>query len=526
MKSETHTFYGMAVSSGRIRKIFKSKEAFDAYRAAQRPGSSNAVDLKQRHVYPCLLDGHIHMLLTIASMAMGFPLCTITEEGVKPDTLAEAGEKLRSYAAAQKEDSIVAASNFIPSAMDEKRMPTKEELDLWGGGRPVVVYSIDGHSTALSSAMLRLIGMDPDGCGVLTGEENERAQGRITDQLAKLMGPEALARGIARFHDTCAEYGISMVGALEGNGDSPKDQTTHLIARLARHFDLGVRLYLQYTDRKRVRKFESLLKNKRAGGCGDWEMDGSCGSHSAAFYSPYKDTGKTAGCYFKEIEIRGLAKTFSEDGFQLSSHAIGDAAIDRLLDAYDRVPAVSPEGLPNRIEHCEFPSEEAFQRLCKSSYAVMVQPGYSWIDKRYLHSYENVLSSEQTSRMKLKSLFDTGVTVCGSSDSPVQDLDPYLQMLGMTQFYVPSESITPYEAMVSYTRNAAFALGELQDRGTLEPGKIADFFTADRNFFELKPGQIPSFRPIQTYYQGLPYEKKKGTVLELAAMLLSAPKAL
>ena len=102
-------------------------------------------------------------------------------------------------------------------------------------------------------------------------------------------------------------------------------------------------------------------------------------------------------------------------------------------------------------------------------------------------------------------------------------MDPYLQMLGMTDFYVPEESVTAYTAMKSYTVNAARALLEENDYGTLEAGKIADFFISDRDFFKLKPLEIAGFRPDRTYYGGMPYKKKNGSLSEFFLMMLRKP---
>ena len=329
-----------------------------------------------------------------------------------------------------------------------------------------------------------------------------------------------LAKGIARFQNTCASYGISVVGALEGNGDSPKDPTTGLIARLARHFDVGVRLYLQYVDLERVKPYRKWMSRPRVGGCGDWEMDGSIGSHSAAFSVPFADTGKTAPCYYRQEYVDQLVLDADKAGYQTASHAIGEAAVERLLHALEQLD--SPR--MHRIEHCEFVSEESFRALCKGKYAVMMQPGYSWIDKRYLHTYERYLPPELFRKMKLKSLVDASVCVCGSSDSPVQDMDPYLQMLGMVQFYNDEESLSPYQAFRCYTANAAKSIEEEDVRGPLEVGKAADFFTADRDFFTLSPREIVDFRPLETWYGGRKYRQKKGTVPELLAMLLRKPR--
>lgn len=308
-RTEAEVFSAMLVEKGHIKALYSAEEAA-AYR-----GKAKVVDLQGRHVYPCLIDGHVHMLLTIAVMAMGFNLCQITARGVEPNTMKGVEERLRNYVSAQKPDAVIACNNYIMTAIDEHRMPTREELDEWGGGRPVVIYNIDGHSTSLSTKMLELVGISLEGHnGILQGEENERAQGRIIDTVSSLITLPILAKGIARFQNTCASCGISVVGALEGNGDSPKDPTTGLIARLARHFDVGVRLYLQYVDLERVKPYRKWMSRPRVGGCGDWEMDGSVGSHSAAFPVPFSDTGKTAPCYYTQDFVDQLVLEADKGG--------------------------------------------------------------------------------------------------------------------------------------------------------------------------------------------------------------------
>ena len=517
MRGPEDVFSAFTVSGGRIVRVYGKAEA----EALRLSDFREKVDLRGQHVYPCLIDGHTHMLLTVAVMAMGFNACEITKNGVEPHTLAGVEARVRDYAARQKPGAVIAINNYIRTAMDERRMPTREELDDWGGGRAMVIYNIDGHSTALSSAMLKRIGIEPEGhSGVLTGEDNERAQGRIIDEVGSAVSLPVLARGIAAFHNACAAYGISVVGALEGNGDSKKDATTKLIIRLARHFRVGVRLYLQYTDLSRVAPYAGMMKHKRVGGCGDWEMDGASGSHSAAFALPYTDTGVTAPCYYDQETVDRLCADADALGWQIASHAIGDLAISRLVDAYEKLESKTL----HRIEHAEFADDETFRRICAGSYAVLAQPGYSWIDKRYLHTYEQVLPQEIRDRMKFKSYYDAGVLICGSSDSPVQDMDPYLQMLGMMQFYNEAESLSAYEALATYTVHAAKALLEGDERGTLEEGKIADFFTADTDFFTLRPEEAVSFRPARTYYGGRVCRPMKGTVGELVRLLLTKPK--
>ncbi|MBQ0041021.1 MAG: amidohydrolase family protein [Clostridiales bacterium] len=542
MCSEEDTFYGMLVTEGRIARRFDCKEQVDEYideNTAKWIGTPNPdmssknssyqrrlelpemINLNGKHVYPCLTDGHTHLLQTVASMATGFNCCDIIGNSVEPHTLEGVEARVREYASDKSEDAILVGKQYVITAIDERRMPTKEELDDWAGGRAIVLYGFDGHSTAHSTAMLEKLGIDPETTdGVLQGEANETAQGRIIDTVGESLGVKDIANGVAKFHNYCGEYGINIVGALEGNEDSKNDVTTKLIIALARHFDIGVRLYLQYTTLDRVKPYRRYMKHLRLGGCGNWEMDGASGSHSAAFRESYIDTGETHDCYYSQEFVNRICKEADSQGYQIASHAIGDCAIERIVEGLNGTSS----GRLHRIEHSEFFDDETFEELKKGKYALMMQPGYSWIDKRYLHTYEQVLPQHIRDRMKFKSIYDAGIIVCGSSDSPVQEMNPFMQMLGMVQFYNEEESITPYQALTCYTVNPAKALQEYDDYGTLEVGKVADFFTAEQDFAKLTADEVAAFRPVKTYYGGKPFKKWKGTVAELAAMMLTRPK--
>ncbi len=510
-RTEAETFSHMLVQNGRVLAL-----------SNERPGAARyarEIPLCGQHAYPCLLDGHTHLLSTIILAAAGFDICGIESGGVEPHTLAGVREKLTAFAAAKPRNALVVANQYILSAIDERRLPSREELDAWAGGRAVCIYTIDGHASAMSSAMLKKLHIDPAGhSGILTGEAHERVQGQVTDLIGASVTPKILAQGIAKFENRCAAYGISCVGALEGNGDSPKDPMTGLLVMLARRMRIRVRVYLQYIALKRVEKKRRLLQHARIGGCGDWEMDGAVGAHSAAFAMPYRDTGEVAPCYYEQEAVDAIVREADEKGYQIACHAIGEQAIERIVRAFDGTAS----GRLHRLEHGEFPNEETLRRICRGRYAVMVQPGYSWIDKRYLHTYEQYLQPAVIDRLRLRTMFDAGVCVCGSSDSPVQELNPYLQMTGMVAFYRPDESVTPYQAFCSYTKNAARALYE-DDAGTLECGKRADFFLADQDFFRLTAQQILSFRPTACYYGGRRWKERRGTVGELAALLLRPP---
>lgn len=518
-------FTDAVIHTGRFEKeCYSSMLVENGYIKALDPRDTKGaetVSLGGRHIYPCIIDGHVHLLPTIVVLGQGFDVCRIENGAVVPSDLAGVEKRLRDFAEGKPKDAILVGNNYIATAVKERRLPNKYELDEWCGGRAVAVYTIDGHASGLSTEMLRKIGIDPEGHdGILSGEAHDRVQGRLTNAIAASVTPKTIARGVANLHNNCAAYGISCLGALEGNGDAKFDVTTWLCLLLARHFDIDVRFYFQYFDIKRAKKLARFQNRPRVGGCGDWEMDGASGAHSAAFSLPYRDTGIKADCYYSQERVNSTVKAADSLGFQIACHAIGDRAIDRIVEALERI---KPDKM-HRIEHCEFASDEAIEKIAKNGWAIMAQPGYSWIDKRFLHTYEQHLPDEMIARLKFKSFVEKGICICGSTDSPVQDLDPWQQMLGMTQFYNESESISPFEAFRCYTANPARAMLEEDTRGLLLPGMRADFFVGDRNIFELSPGELADFRPEETYYLGKKARQWKGTVPELILMLLRRPK--
>lgn len=511
-ENEAKTYSVMGVKGGRV--------AFVGDAFPERMTAKNLVDLAGRHVFPALIDAHLHLMFTIALSGRSFAACEIKDGGVYPNDIAGIAARLKENCAKYRKNDVVVINNYIISAIKESRLPTSAELDEWGAGRAVVVYSIDGHSSALSGAMLKKVGL-PAGDGVFTGKAHEDMQGRVTDAIAASVGLKQLAKGVAEFQNICAGYGVTVVCALDGNADTDNDKLTKLCASLARRMDIGVRLYSQYQSTDRAAEFVNCQSRPRIGGCGEWETDGAVGSHSAAFYAPYADTGETHDSYMTLEQAKALVERADGLGYQIASHAIGSKAIDVMLKALSSLGS----GTMHRIEHFEFPTREAVELVKRSNIAVCVQPGYSWVDKRYLKSYERFLPNEIIdAQIPLKELVESGVCVCGGSDSPVQAIDPYIQLLGMTDFYLPEQSLSPFMAFRAYTKSAADAILEGGERGTLSPGMAADFFVSEKNFFELSPAEIARFEVSDTYIAGKKYRQKRGGILELAAMFLRRPK--
>lgn len=514
LENETEQYRYLGVRGGEICYLSDERPAAGSY--------AKEVDLGGAHAYPGLTDAHLHLLNSIVLAASSFFICEIKDNRVQPGDLAGVEQRMRDYSATKGPGDIVVANNYIMSAIAEHRLPTRQELDEWAGGRRVVVYNIDCHSSSLSTAMLRAVGIDPEGHdGVLQGAEHEFNQGKVTDVIASTVGIAELARGVANFTNECHRYGVTRVCAMDGNGDIENDKLTKLLAFIARRMDLDVRLYPQYIELDKAEPFFGKMRRPRIGGCSEWEMDGSVGSHSAAFYAPYKDTGTVAPCYYTPEKMQKVVGAADAAGCQIAVHAIGETAIDMILD----VLRGAKSGTMHRIEHYEFPTDEAVDKLIENgNIAISVQPGFAWIDARFLHSYKQHLRDDIANRqVPLKKLMDAGICVCGSTDAPVQTVDPYLQMLGMMDFAVPGQSLSAYEALRTYTANPARVLGEQDKTGTLAPGKEATFFTTTRDLLAATKDDIMDTQVQAVYVRGCAPRKMTGSKREFIADMLRRP---
>ena len=526
---------------------------------------ARVVDMGGRHVFPALIDSHLHLMDAVALRAMGTPMCALVDGRIEPHDLAGVRARVRDYAAGVPRGSLLAFTDYMPSVVDEGRFPTRRELDEWSDGGLVWLMNMDGHSSSCSTALLEeagLLGRVADD-GVLRGADHDANLGRLTECLSGHLTPGALARGIAGFCNECASLGIGTVCALEGSDDVERDRIGELTALLAQRLPIDVRLYPQYMDERKVAAVARRMAVPRVGGCVKWELDGSVGSRTAAFDAPYDD-GTVAGTYFGDEELERTVRSFAQRGFQVTAHAIGEKAIDQLLGVYGRMAqeearsagmdaggdagaasgagcdagAASPGAFPSafvddgfghhlrhRIDHCEFPSAAAVAKLGELRPFVTVQPGYAWFDKRYLHSYERHLAPEKRAQeIPLRTLARAGVPLLGSSDAPVQSIDPFAQMRGMCEAYDEAESLSPFEALRTYTANGGAALGER--KGLLREGFEASFFAIERDLCALRAHEFEGLHAEALYLRGRRYRPLPEDLRAFARLVATRPRAI
>lgn len=477
---------------------------------------------------PAFIDTHTHFLSKAAVDALVKPLGRIEGSRFLPDCL-DGVRVLLEEAAREKPRGAVVGYGLFPGALAERRLPRAPELDAWVPGRPVIVLALDGHSSSYSTAALKALGLESAAQeGVLSGEAHEFNMDRVMKFAMRELGLAQIARGISRSVRAALDSGLAAVHCLEGFGNAGFEPGTSILALAGPRLPLRLRLWLQYTEMSRVERYVRKLGNPRVGGCMLWEMDGSISSRSAGLDRPYRDRDHAGKLYRTAEEAYALCRPFQDAGYQISAHAIGPRGIESILSAYERL--LSESGDPrnarrHRIDHFELPRRDQIERAGRRCLVLPVQPGFAWMDARYLHSYPEALDGPTLATFcPLRSLLEAGAVPTLSTDAPVQGFDPFIQIAGAVEHPDPGEALSVYQALRAYTWAGAYASFEEEDRGTLEVGKYADFAPLDRDPFETPAQDLHSIKPLGTWAEGRPLSPPPEDLLGFSASLARNPR--
>jgi predicted amidohydrolase YtcJ len=228
-------------------------------------------------------------------------------------------------------------------------------------------------------------------------------------------------------------------------------------------------------------------------------LDGGLTAAAAAMHEPYPHLpGYRGELAFSPDELRERIEELDQAGHQIMVHAIGDRALDEVLDAFERLPGRRPvESGMHRIEHGGnlFMTTERIERFKRAGVLPIPQPSFIYSTAS---GYRRFLGPERSrDLMPFRKLLDAGLAVPGNSDSAGVEARMHEPMFGIWclvnrrantgEVLDIEQAVTVKEGLRMYTRNAALSLGELDNRGSLEVGKFADFVVLDRD-----PGAMPA----------------------------------
>lgn len=467
------------------------------------------IDLAGRLATPGLNDSHLHLI------SLGMTMDWVDARPANAPTLAALLGEIATRAAKLKPGEWVLARGYDQTKLDTGRHPLREELDRASPDNPVMLVRTCGHISICNSLALKLAGIDetsptpPGGLieqanGKLTGLLAENARAPIT---AVIPPPteEDLVSGIERGGNYLLSLGITscMDAAVGQKGGFGEIAAYHRAKRDGR---LPVRTWLALLGDEGRSIVPQCHAAGLISGTGDEMLmvgavkiflDGSAGGRTAWMSEPYLGADKTTGVQMLSNEdLERQVLDAHAKGYQLACHAIGDAAIEQLITAYEKALAAHPyPDRRHRIEHCGFSTPQQHERMVKAGI-------YPCPQQVFIHdfgdAYVKVLGEERAlPSYPFRTWFDLGLKPATGSDAPVCDPNPFPNFHTMLTRQTwrgtvmdERQRVSIEEALQAYTEYGAFSQKQEGVKGKLAPGFLADVAVFSRDLLAASPDEI------------------------------------
>lgn len=424
---------------------------------------ARVIDLDDALVTPAFVDAHQHATATGLSLT-GLDLGATA-------SLAEALDAVERAARASRGRPLL-GGGWDETRWPEQRPPTSAELDRAAYGGSVYLARVDAHSAVVSSVLAAsvpnlagLAGYRAD--GLLTRAAHDTVRAAALEALTPAQVTDAQRAALRR----AASLGIACVHEMAGPAISSADDLAGLLALAASE---PLPEVIGYWGE--LFGIDTARELGAVGAGGDLFCDGSLGSHTAALRESYADRAETAGALrFDTADVAEHILRCTEAGLQAGFHAIGDAAIDQVLDAVALVTERLGRsgGAGHRLEHAEMVRDP--QRLAASGLVASMQPAFdaAWGGPRGM--YAERLGAERARGLNcFAELAAAGVPLAFGSDAPVTPLAPWAGVRAAVHPHDPASGISARAAFTAHTRGG-WRAARRDGEGVLAPGAPATF---------------------------------------------------
>jgi predicted amidohydrolase YtcJ len=484
--------------------------------------STRRIEARGGMVTPGFIDAHVHFL------DGGFGLASVQLRDAA--TRAEFVRRIAEFARAAPPGAWITGGDWDHELWGGE-LPRRDWIDAVTSDRPVWVSRLDGHMSLANGAALRAARVtaqtpDPPGGTIVRGPGGEPT-GILKDNAMELVDA-VVPEPAPAAKDQALDAAIRHVAA-QGVTSVHHMGTWEDLAVFRRAREAG-RLRTRISAAVPLATWQRLRDEVAARGCGDdWLrigglkgfVDGSLGSRTAAFTSPYADAPANTGLLVTRPEdLYAWTSGADRAGLQVIVHAIGDRAIHLQLDVFERVAREDgPRDRRFRIEHAQHLAPADIPRFAALGVVASMQPYHAIDDGRWA---EKAIGAERAqTTYAFRSLLDARATLAFGSDWPVAPAAPLLGIYAaLTRRtldgrhpggWVPRQKIGLDEALAAYTRDAAYAAFAERDLGTLEPGKLADLVLLDRDLGRIPAPAIRDARVLLTLVGGKVVYELSGT---------------
>jgi predicted amidohydrolase YtcJ len=493
----------VAISGGRFLATGSSRDILRRY------SSENVIDLQGKFVYPGLIDPHCHFV----GYGRNLAFADLTGSQSFQDII----NILRSHHEKYPTEWIQ-GRGWDQNLWEVKQFPHHRELDEAFPDIPVLLTRIDGHAAIANSEALRIAGINSrtriSGGEVIlesgqpTGILIDRAIYLVREKIPSSTLQDDIA-GLKKAQADCFSVGLTSIG------DAGLDkEIILLIDSLQRSGDLQMRIYAMLSPKEE--NFQAFMYN------GPYKTDhmnirsvklfadGALGSRGAKLLEPYWDDNQNSGLLVETPEfMRKIASKALENGFQVNTHCIGDSAVRLVLAIYSELLGKANE-LRWRIEHAQIVHPSDMHLFGKYSIIPSIQTTHATSDM--LWAINRLGQHRIKNAYAYKQLLDQNGWLPNGSDFPVEHINPFYGYYAAIarqnlQGYPDGgwqmeNALSRQEALKAMTIWAAKAQFEENEKGSIEPGKFADFIVLDQDLLTVEKEIIPGIMVRATYSSG------------------------
>lgn len=491
-----------AVKDGKFLETGSADELKEKY------DFQNELNAEGKSIFPGLIDAHAHFFrLGLQQQKVDLTGTTSFEEVVS--RIVEFQE--------ERNVDYITGRGWDQNDWEVKEFPTKDTLDVLFPDTPVAITRVDGHALLVNQAAL-----DKAGITVNTPAEGgaiEVKNGELTgilidnpmDLVEDTQEEPSLQEQVEALQDA---QEISFSNGLTTVVDAGIDKSTvELIDSLQRDGSLKIRLYAMlsntpenldhYLDKDPVKTERLNVRSVKFYG------DGALGSRGAALKEPYSDHSGHYGALLSPVEdFRKVAQRVAKSKFQLNSHAIGDSANVVILETYNELLA-DDEDRRWRIEHAQI-IDVADLKYFSKNIIPSVQPTHATSD---MYWAEDRLGAERMEgAYAFKKLLDQAGIIALGTDFPIEEVNPFHTFYASVarkdlqnypeDGFMTEEALSREETLRGMTIWAAYSNFEEDEKGSIEPGKFADFVILDKDLMQVPENDIPNIKVLQTFVNG------------------------
>jgi predicted amidohydrolase YtcJ len=479
----------------------------------QTPDASGSrrIDLAGKTVLPGLTDSHCHIF------GIGERELTLNLEGT--NSLEDFLAKVKARVDKAEPGKWITGRGWIETFWKPPQFPTRADLDKIAPNNPVFLTRADGHAAIVNSAALRIAKIVPDtpspfGGKILRVKGTREPNGILLDHAQTMVQrnipqPTEAERREAFVVGVKRELSLGWC-QIQNAGSNPEDLPS--IRQALEAGQCKIRVYnavyspgpagaALLRDGPTLNEFDHRFTQRTI----KVVFDGALGSRGAALLEPYSDAPETSGYLTqKESELQPIFEEALRKGIQIETHAIGDRANRLILDLYEKaMKAVPPEQRKIReprwrVEHAQILSAQDIPRFSKLGVIASMQPSHAISDLFFAPS--RLGKDRLAGAYAWQSLLKSGAVICGGSDAPVERGEPMIEFYAAVarksikgesaEGWHPEEAVSREQALKMFTMSPAYAAFEEKDRGSIEPGKLADLTILSADIMKIPEPEI------------------------------------